>query len=104
VRSARFGYTRSRHRGGVGQRYGGSGWLVGFGQRSLGRRSLARLASGLFSLGGFGSSSCCFGWRMRGPRRRPLGRGHYLSVVARWWSYTLGCWVGWVVGWLGWAV
>jgi hypothetical protein len=97
VRSARLGCIRSKHRVGFS-------WPVGFGQRSLGRHFLARLASGLSSLGGFGSSSYCSGWRMCGLCRRPSGQGCCLGVVAHWWSCILGCWVGWVAGWLGWVV
>jgi hypothetical protein len=33
-----------------------------------------------------------------------IGTGHCLGVVARWWSYILGYWAGWVVDWLGWVV
>jgi hypothetical protein len=74
TRSVRLGCIRSKCRGELGQHCRGSGQLVGFGRRLLGRRFLVRPASGSFSLGGFGSSSC-FGWHMRSPRRCPLGRG-----------------------------
>jgi hypothetical protein len=98
VRSVQLGCIRNRRRRELGQCRGGSGQSVGFGRRLLGRRSLARLAFGPSSLGGFSSSSCCSGLRMLGPRRRPLGRGRCSSGGGRWWSYTLGCWGGWVVG------
>jgi hypothetical protein len=82
----------------------GFGWLVGFGRHLLGRCSLVHLAFEPSSLGGFGSSSCCFGWLVHGLRRRPSGWACCLGVVVRWWNCILRCSVGRAVGWLDWVV